>query len=68
MPLNCQTNPDLAAIQGRLVRQGWAQICFEVLNVDHLKELHLSVLQLLMALTGAWPENPIRGTLLCTPC
>eukprot|EP01052_Picozoa_sp_SAG31_P004204 SAG31_NODE_172_length_21357_cov_7.616021_16_plen_1378_part_00 len=50
--LNCSTNPDLAAIQARLVRQGWATLCFEVLATNGLKEVHLTVLQLLMALSG----------------
>lgn len=50
--LDCSNNPDLAAIQTTMVEHGWAQVCFEVLAADELKELHLVCLQFLMALTG----------------
>eukprot|EP01050_Picozoa_sp_SAG11_P000863 SAG11_NODE_32_length_22830_cov_17.507941_18_plen_493_part_00 len=50
--IDCNQNPELAAVQSEMVQQGWAVLCFETLAVESLKGLHLSCLHLLLALTG----------------
>jgi len=35
-----------------MVSQGWAMLCFEILVAEELKDLHLTALRLLLAMTG----------------
>jgi hypothetical protein len=51
-PLNEEANPILQQCQAEMVQEGWGLLCFELLAMDSLGNLHLAALQLLLALTG----------------
>jgi hypothetical protein len=50
--LHGERNPDLMKAQYTLIKQGWGLMAWKFLAVPKLKKLHLSMLRLLLALTG----------------
>jgi hypothetical protein len=44
--------PELARMQAVMIKQGWGILCFRVLKIPEMDDLHLAVLLLLEALTG----------------
>ena len=51
-PVDAQQLQELATVQKKMLVQGWGLLCFRVLQMETLPDLHLPCIQLLLALTG----------------